>query len=72
MLVPTESTGNKQIKFKKNLFYFVIDERAGSGSVNQVYGSKDPDPYQYVTDPEHWYFYAARVCWASIHKKLAH
>ncbi len=57
MLVPTESTGNKQIKLKKNLFYFgileVIDERAGSGSVNQVYGSKDPDPYQNVTDPEH-------------------
>jgi hypothetical protein len=21
---------------------------------NQVYGSKDPDPYQNVTDPDHW------------------
>jgi hypothetical protein len=28
----------------------------GSGSVNQEYISKDPDPYPYqnVTDPEHW------------------
>ncbi len=34
----------------------VTEERAGSGagSVIQVYGSKDPDPYQpNVTDPEH-------------------
>jgi hypothetical protein len=28
----------------------------GSGSVSQRYGSADPDadPYQNVTDPEHW------------------
>jgi hypothetical protein len=26
---------------------------AGSGSVNQRYGSVDPDPYRNVTDPEH-------------------
>jgi hypothetical protein len=22
-----------------------------------VYGSKDPDPYQNLTDPEHWHLY---------------
>jgi hypothetical protein len=27
--------------------------RAGSGPVNQWYGSLGPDPYQNVTDPEH-------------------
>jgi hypothetical protein len=26
---------------------------AGSGSINQRNGSVDPDPYQYVTDPQH-------------------
>jgi hypothetical protein len=28
---------------------------AGSGSVNQVYGSKDPDPYKNATSLEHWF-----------------
>ncbi len=27
---------------------------AGSGSVSQRYGSADQDPYQNVTDPQHW------------------
>jgi hypothetical protein len=27
---------------------------AGSGSVCQRYISPDPDPYQNVTDPQHW------------------
>ncbi len=27
----------------------------GSGSVILWYASTDPDPYQNVTDPEHWY-----------------
>ncbi len=57
--VPTES--NKQKKLEKNLFLLASwkspTKRAGSGSrtVNQVYGSKDPDqdPYQNVTDPEY-------------------
>ncbi len=35
-----------------------LTKRAGSGagSVSQsyLYGSPDPDPYQNVTDPEHW------------------
>jgi hypothetical protein len=26
----------------------------GSESVSQRYGSADPDPYQNVTDPQHW------------------
>jgi hypothetical protein len=25
------------------------------GSINQRHGSGDPDPHQYVTDPQHWY-----------------
>jgi hypothetical protein len=62
--VPKES--NKQNKLQKNLFFVeileVTDEksrirsriRSGIGCVNQVTGSKDPDPYQNVTDPEHW------------------
>jgi len=28
--------------------------RDGSGSVSQRYGYTDPDPYQNVTDPNHW------------------
>jgi hypothetical protein len=42
---------------KKNLFFVGIlsstDEKAGSGSVSQWYGSADPDAYQNVTDPQH-------------------
>ncbi len=55
--VPTES--NKQNKIRIFFSFFGIleetDERAGSevGSVDQVYGSKYPHPYQNVTDPEH-------------------
>ncbi len=32
-------------------------DAAGPGFVNQVCGSKDPnpDPYQNVSDPEHWF-----------------
>jgi hypothetical protein len=33
-------------------FWKTLTKTAGSGSVNQVYGSKDPDPYKNVTDPE--------------------
>ncbi len=29
-------------------------KKAGSGSVSQWYESADPDPYQNVTDPQHW------------------
>ncbi len=32
-----------------------LTQRAGSRSVSQRYGSEDPDPYQYVTDPKHCY-----------------
>jgi hypothetical protein len=28
---------------------------SGSGSISQRYGSKDPDPHQNVTDPQHWF-----------------
>jgi hypothetical protein len=53
-------------KIIKNLLFVGIleipDERAGSGfgvgsifGCVQVYRSKDPEPYQIVTDPEHWF-----------------
>jgi hypothetical protein len=44
---------------EKKLFFvgllYDTDKRARSGSrsVSQKYGSKDPDPYQNVTDPEY-------------------
>jgi hypothetical protein len=28
--------------------------RYGAGSISQRHGSVDPDPYQNVTDPQHW------------------
>jgi hypothetical protein len=48
---------------EKNLFFVGIsviflsatDEKAGSGSENQWYGSADPEQYQNVTDPQHCY-----------------
>jgi hypothetical protein len=33
----------------------VNDEIAGFGSDCQRYNSEDPDPYQNVTDREHWF-----------------
>jgi hypothetical protein len=48
---PTES--NKEKKLEKTSYLLVfwksLTKRAGSESVNQVYGSKDPDPEQNVT-----------------------
>jgi hypothetical protein len=60
--VLTESI--KQNKFEKLNFLLAscqsLTKRAGSrsGSVNRVDGSKDPDPYQNVTNSEH--------CWIGI------
>jgi hypothetical protein len=42
----------KQRNTKTCLLAFLKQNRAGSWSVGQWYGSADPDPYQYVTDPE--------------------
>jgi hypothetical protein len=41
-----------------------LTNRAGSGSVTQWYEYADPDPYQNVTDPQHWNIYCGRfeVC----------
>ncbi len=58
-----QKVGNKQNKLEKKLFLYasgkLLGKRAGSGawSINQEYGSKDPDPdpYQNFTDPEHCY-----------------
>jgi hypothetical protein len=33
-------------------------EGSGSGSISQRHGSVDPDPHQYIMDPQHWL-----VCW---------
>ncbi len=55
--VPSKS--NKQ----KFLFFVIIKspltKKAGSksGSLRQWYGFADPDPYQNVTDPQHWQKY---------------
>ncbi len=47
----------QQKKLGKNFFLLAfwksLTKRAGSGFVNQVYRSKDPDPNQDVTDLEH-------------------
>jgi hypothetical protein len=32
-----------------------LTKRPGSGSVSQRYDSANLDPYQNVTDPEHWW-----------------
>ncbi len=45
--IPSKSTSNKQ----KKIFF---GNGAESGFVSQRYGSADPDPYQNVTDPEHF------------------
>ncbi len=63
--VPLKS---KRQKKEGNINYFLLTswkpsaERAGSGSVTQWYRSADPDldPYQNVTDPQHWYILSTR------------
>jgi hypothetical protein len=53
--VPTER--NKQKTKKENLFFVGIlkttDKKRRFRIRNTVYGYKDPDPYENVTDPEH-------------------
>jgi hypothetical protein len=64
--VPTESNKQNQLE-KKTFFCWHLGSHGrsgsetGSGSVNQVYRSKDqnPDPYQNVKDPEHCFC----SCW---------
>ena len=53
--VPTESNKHKQIGGIFFAFWKSLMKRAGtgSGSINQVYGSMDSDPYQNVMVPEH-------------------
>ncbi len=43
---------------------------SGSGCVSQRYGSADPDPYQNVTDPQHWVLFFILLCckWGTINK----
>ncbi len=46
----------KQKNLKKRIFVSILkvtDEKTRIRIRNQVYGSKDPDPYQNATDPEH-------------------
>ena len=49
-------------KFRKKTSIFLpLKKREGSGSVLWRYGSEDPDPYQNVTDPEHWFHLVDRL-----------
>ncbi len=47
--IPPKSNTGKQKNFKTD-----TDEKAGSGSVSQCYGSTNPDPYQNTTDPQNY------------------
>jgi hypothetical protein len=38
---------------------YPLRKKAGFGSVSQWFGSLDPDPYQNVTDPQHWFEHSA-------------
>ncbi len=49
--VPSKSNKQKNLLFVGILS--AIDEKAGSGSVSQGYGSADLDPYQNVKDQQH-------------------
>ncbi len=50
--VPAES--NKKNKLEKILFFIgILEATDEKNRVNQVYGTKDPDPHQNVSDPEH-------------------
>jgi hypothetical protein len=57
--VSVPSKSNKQ----KNFFLLAscppLKKKAGSGSVSQRKGSAvlDPNPYQNVTDPQHWFLF---------------
>jgi hypothetical protein len=57
--VNVSSKSNEKKKLDKNYLLLVswrsLTKRAGSGSVSQGYGSADPDLYQNVTDPQHWW-----------------
>jgi hypothetical protein len=51
---------NKKKICKKSIFFASlkslkkgVGSGIGSGSISQRYGSADPDPHQYVTDPQH-------------------
>jgi hypothetical protein len=50
-------------RLKKASVSYPLSFNFGSGSVNQLNGSKDLDPYQNVTDPEH----CLQVCILSIY-----
>jgi hypothetical protein len=39
---------------KKNTSLQSLKKEVGSGSISESYGSRDPDPNQNVTDPQHW------------------
>jgi hypothetical protein len=45
----------QKVTSKKTILTKIAESGVGSGFVSQRYGSADPDPYQYVTDPHHCY-----------------
>jgi len=54
--VPPKSNTQKKLEIKSFLIGVLKanDEIARSGSISKSRGSADPDPYQNVTDPQHW------------------
>ncbi len=67
--VPTEiNKKNKKTNQKKLIFIGVLEATDEKSRINQVYGSKDPDPdpYQNVTDPEHFSYH----CECAVTKKF--
>jgi hypothetical protein len=51
--------GNKQSKLEEKKYFLLASWKSltkRARSANQVYRSKDPDPYQNVTDSEHCSF----------------
>jgi hypothetical protein len=38
----------------------IAGSESGSVSISQRHGSADPDPHQYVMDPQHWFIVLLR------------
>ncbi len=49
-----KSTFKKQINLRKKLIFLLVSFRKEKDPDLEVCGA-DPDPYQNVTDPQHWY-----------------
>jgi hypothetical protein len=56
--VNVHTVSNKRKNLEKKTYFVGIlkstNEKSWIPIRDPLYGSKDPDPYQNVTDPEHW------------------